>query len=125
MKIVLDASMALSWQLKRVDSDELELSRQAFQAVRQFGAVVPALWFSEVANTLLIAERRRVATQQDTTGFLQDLSYLQIKMDEALPVLTQRQTITLARAYGLTGYDAVYLELTMRTEATLATLTDS
>jgi len=55
MKLVLDASMTLAWHIERADPGEKILARQALQAVRSHGALVPALWYSEVANGVLVA----------------------------------------------------------------------
>ena len=121
MRLVLDASMALAWHLERVDQDERILAQEALKAVRSHGALVPALWYSEVANGVLVAERRRVASEQQGMVFLADLRQLEIGMDSALPQETQATAMALGRSSGLTGYDAMYLELVLRTGRVLAT----
>ncbi|MFZ1084124.1 MAG: type II toxin-antitoxin system VapC family toxin [Terracidiphilus sp.] len=120
MTLILDASMALSWLLKRRDSDEAVQSEQALDFVRSFGAMVPALWFPEVANTVLLAERQRVITAKESAKFLSSLSIWEIVQDSVLPAFCQTQVIHLGRVYQLTAYDATYLELAMRRAATLA-----
>jgi len=119
--LVLDASMALSWLLKRRDAAEAEQSRQGLDALRASGAVVPPLWYAELANILLLAERQRVITAEEARGFLTGLSDWAIVQDPIPPVLTQPQVIHLGRVYGLTAYDATYLESAMRQGAALAT----
>jgi len=119
--LILDASMALSWLLKRKDPDEAAQSRQALDVVRSSGAMVPALWFPEVANTLLLAERQRVIATEESANFLFSLSVWSIAQDTVLPASCQAQVIHLARIHKLTAYDATYLELAMRRAATLAT----
>lgn len=121
MTLVLDASMALSWLLKRRDAAEAEQSRQGLNAVRASGAVVPALWYAELANALLLAERQRVIAAEEAGEFLAGLWDCGIAQDPASPAVTQPQVIHLGRVYGLTGYDATYLELVMRTGGRLAT----
>lgn len=121
MRLVLDASMALAWHLERVDPDEKILAREALKAVQLHGALVPALWYFEVANGVLVAERRRVATEEQSLVFLVDLRHLDIGMDSALPRLSEPEVIALGRSTGLTAYDAVYLELVLRTGRALAT----
>jgi hypothetical protein len=64
--LILDASMALAWLLDRKDPGEAALAGEALDVVRAAGAMVPALWFSEVSNALLLAERQRVITAQDS-----------------------------------------------------------
>ncbi|MGA3079871.1 MAG: type II toxin-antitoxin system VapC family toxin [Terracidiphilus sp.] len=121
MTLILDASMALSWLLRRNDPFEATQSGQALDFVRDSGAMVPALWYSEVANALLLAERQRVIMAESTSSFLSSLSMWEIVQDSVLPALCQAQVIHLGRVYKLTGYDATYLELAMRRAAVLAT----
>ncbi len=121
MTLILDASMALAWLLYRKDSSEAALARQGLDVVRDSGALVPALWYPEVANALLLAERQRVITAQGSATFLAGLSMWEIAQDPVPPALTQAQAILLGRMYNLTAYDATYLELAMRRDAVLAT----
>ena len=121
MILILDASMALAWLLERKDQGEAALAGEALDIVRAAGAMVPALWFAEVANALLLAERQRVITAQDSASYLAELSLWEIVQDTVLPVLSLANVIQLARIYKLTSYDATYLELAMRRAATLAT----
>jgi predicted nucleic acid-binding protein len=118
---VLDASMALAWILKRRDSDEAALAEEALELLRTSGAMVPALWYPEVANTLLLAERQHVITVADSTNFLSRLFMWEIAQDPVPPSLCQAKTIYLGRVYKLTAYDATYLELALRRSAELAT----
>jgi predicted nucleic acid-binding protein len=126
VNLVLDASMALAWLLERKDPIEAALAREALDAVRASGAMVPALWYPEVANALLLAERQRaerqrVVTAQGSATFLSGLSIWEIVQDPVPPALSQAQAILLGRIYNLTAYDATYLELAMRRGAVLAT----
>ncbi len=121
MILILDASMALAWLLDRKDPGEAALAGEALDIVCAEGAMVPALWFSEVANALVLAERQRVITAQDSSSYLSGLSIWEIVQDPVLPALSQAQVIQLSRIYKLTAYDATYLELAMRRTATLAT----
>ena len=121
MKVVLDASMALAWHLNRVDPSEATLAALALDAVRADGATVPALWFPEVANALLMAERRRIRTVQETVRFESDLASLKIAVDTISPQILQSRALSLGRSSVLTAYDATYLELALRTGFSLAT----
>ncbi len=85
MTIVLDASMALAWHFHRSDPSEELIARQALVQIEMHGAVVPALWYAEVANALLVAERRGVSTHQLTASFLADLAQMPIDLDIAPP----------------------------------------
>ena len=119
--IVLDASMALSWLLKRKDLQEAELAKRTLDVVRVSGATIPALWYAEVGNALLLAERQKVVTAQESASYLSSLSDWEIVQDLVHPELCQTQVLNLGRVCKLTAYDATYLELAMRRGAQLAT----
>lgn len=85
-------------------------------------AIVPAIWPSEVANVLLICERRQRLTQAQAAQFIQLLHTLAITVDAESAMDTLGSVITLGREYSLTAYNAAYLELAMRQGVPLATL---
>lgn len=121
MKMVLDASMALSWLMARAEKPEAVLADRAFDKVGAYGAEVPAFWFAEVANTLLVLERAGKLTDQDVTGYVADLALLGITQDEAEGGVRQGRILDLSRIYELSAYQATYLELAMRRAKVLAT----
>ena len=61
MSLVLDSSATLAW----LYSDEITAAiRRVFESVAEHGAVVPALWRLEIANSLTVAARRgRIDTE--------------------------------------------------------------
>ena len=83
-------------------------------------AVVPQLWHLEVRNALLTAERRNRISGPDAAERLQAMESLLVTTTDTQPDLDV--TMTLARAHGLTFYDALYLELVLRRQATLLSL---
>ena len=109
--LVIDSSAALSWCFE----DEASPASDAlFERVRDRGAVVPGLWHLEVANVLLQAERRgRIATG-DVATRLELIAELPITTDDETTPRAWREILALARAEGLTTYDAAYLELAIR-----------
>ena len=121
MTIVLDASMALAWHLERTNEFEAELARQALKSITTYGALVPALWYPEVANGLLVAERRRATNEDKIADFLTDLAQLSISMVPASSVAALSRVLALGRSSRLTAYDASYLELVQQTGGELAT----
>jgi len=121
MSIVLDASMALAWLIQRADRAEAALAQRAFDEVRASGARVPALWYAEIANTLLVFERAKRFTEQDSALYLSGIALLAIEQDELPPASLQARVLDLGRLHNLSAYDAVYLELAMRRGAVLAT----
>ncbi len=120
MNLVLDASMTLAWQFTRVDPAEILLAERALAELPSYLVIVPALWYPEVANTLLRGERQGSISSTQTAYFLRELAELEIAADEISPRNRQSTVLELARSYGLTAYDATYLELALRRAATLA-----
>jgi len=85
-------------------------------------AVVPALWPLEVANVLLMAERRKRSNHTRATKWLRYLSALPIAVDAETPFRAFDHILNLARPHKLTAYDAAYLELAVRRGVPLGTL---
>jgi predicted nucleic acid-binding protein len=85
-------------------------------------AHVPALWPLEVANVLLVGERRKWITRADASQFLAVLGAFPITVDEETTGRAWGDTLDVARSQGLSVYDAAYLELAMRRGLPLATL---
>jgi predicted nucleic acid-binding protein len=121
MGLVLDASTALAWIIRRADPAEDQLADQTLIRLQADDAVVPSLWFVEVANGLLVAERKNVTSPAKSARFLALLSSLPIEPDQAAPRALQPVWLADAKASGLSAYDAAYLELAARTSRTLAT----
>ena len=83
--------------------------------------MAPGHWPAEVANALLVAERRQRADAPRTSLFLDRLRAFPVTVDDEIAE-TWGSALTLARAYRLTVYDACYLALAMRTGHAIATL---
>ena len=113
--------MALAWLIARPDRAEAALAEQLFGKVAAYGAEVPALWFSELANTLIMLERAHRVTQQDASSYLADIGLLSITQDDEPGGSHQVRILDLARIHRLSAYEATYLELAMRRSVVLAT----
>jgi predicted nucleic acid-binding protein len=85
-------------------------------------AVVPLLWPLEVANALLVGERRKRSTEADTVKWTAMLAGLPIRLDDQTNSHAWTTTLGLARLYNLSAYDAAYPELAIRHSLPLATL---
>ncbi len=118
---MLDASTTLAWLVRRSKPVEDRLADEALQHIQMGGAVVPALWFAEVANGVLVAERRGGVSLATSASFLGLVEALPIDQDRAQASSVFATVLLLARSYGLTSYDAVYLELVLRVGGILAT----
>ncbi len=121
MGLILDASAALAWLVERVNPAEALLADRLLMYLQTGDALVPALWYAEVANGLLVSERRGIADSAQTEMFMGKLNRMRIAEDPKRPADLQAEVLVLARSYGLTGYDATYLELVLRTKWPLAT----
>ena len=79
-------------------------------------AHVPVLWLYEVVSVLAKAQGTASITADKAHGFLEDIRSLDITVDD------ESEVHRLAVEHGLSGYDAVYLELAIRKSLPLATL---
>jgi predicted nucleic acid-binding protein len=116
---ILDGSVTLAWFFE----DETDAYAEAVQdSLTSAVAVVPSLWHLEVANALLVGERRKRTTEAKVTLFLTLLASLPISVDAETPARAWKDTLVLARSHNLSAYDAAYLELALRQGLPLATL---
>jgi predicted nucleic acid-binding protein len=85
-------------------------------------ATVPALFHLEIANILVLGERRKRSTEAQASAFLSRLTGLPIRVDDQTVAHAWSDTIALARNHELSIYDAAYLELAVRLKVSIATL---
>jgi predicted nucleic acid-binding protein len=116
VSFVLDASVSACWAL---DDEDDPIGDVALDRADTDGMVVPSLWWFEVRNLLVMAERRNRSTVGKTGSFLAQLRRLDLSIDR-LPA--EEDIFTLARRHRLTVYDSAYLELAVRRGLPLATL---
>lgn len=113
---VLDASATIAWVF-----DEEGLGEVIGALIRDGVPVVPPLWHLEIANAILVKERRRVVSPAEAIrllGLLDDLG-VQVVGD---PIGRSALSIAAtARPLGLSSYDAVYLELAVSLAVPLLT----
>lgn len=114
--IVIDVSAVLGQLLAEAEADYAE---RVLGEVAVNGAVVPPLFWYEVRNVLVVAERRGRLRADQSDLFLGALGDLPI---EAEGVPSDERATGIARAHGLTIYDAACLELAQRRSLPLATL---
>jgi predicted nucleic acid-binding protein len=119
MALVVDASVALAWALPDESSTYADA---VLTVVERDGLRVPELWAREIANGLAVAYLRNRITATDEQAFLAALSHLRIDVEEASALTVIRNGTAAAMHYGLTAYDAAYVDLASRERLTLATL---
>jgi predicted nucleic acid-binding protein len=117
---VLDTSIAVAWCFPDEHSALTQAILRSLKA--DFQALVSALWPLEIANALLVGERRKRCTQADTTTWLGFLDALPITIDVETSARAWNQTLGIARAQNLSIYDAAHLEVAMRRGLPFATL---
>lgn len=117
---VLDASVALAWSL--ADEDSARADRFMAGLAAKDVLCVPALWWSEVANALLVAERRGRLSEADVLRALELFRRLSLETDFVSGPEALWRLRAIGREHGLSAYDAAYLELAARRQLGLATL---
>ena len=116
---VLDGSVTLVWGFE----DEVnEYAEAILERMPEVQAHVPSLWPLEVANALLVGERRGRIKAADTARFISILGAFPIAVDGETVARAWADTMHLARAHNLSSYDASYLELAIRLGLPLAAL---
>lgn len=119
---VLDGSITLAWFFE----DETNAYAESVEdSLVSAAAVVPALWPLEVANGLLVGERRKRTTEAKASEFIVLLGALPIRIDGETASRAWQETLRLARTHKLSAYDAAYLELAIRRGLPLATLDEN
>jgi predicted nucleic acid-binding protein len=99
-----------------------EYAEAILERMPDLKAHVPSLWPLEVANALLVGERRRRITSAETARFIAILGAFPITVDDQTVAHDWADTMHLARAHNLSSYDAAYLELAIRLGLPLAAL---
>ncbi|MBY5662128.1 type II toxin-antitoxin system VapC family toxin [Rhizobium leguminosarum] len=116
MPFVVDASVAAAWLLA---DEESRTAEEALSFLETEDALVPDLFWHEMRNILLTAERRKRISNEDVLACLMRLTSLPLRTvssEDHLPILR------LARKYQLSAYDAAYLALAVAENISLATL---
>jgi predicted nucleic acid-binding protein len=117
-RFILDCSMSASWCLKDESNDA---ANKILDRLGEDEALVPSIWPVEMANVLVVAERKGRISAADAARAVEILLSLPIHADKGN--LVNLDAIRLmAREYKLSAYDACYLELAQRTGLPIATL---
>lgn len=114
---VLDGSVTMVWGFE--DEDDA-YAIAILDKIPELQAYVPSLWPLEVANALIVGERRGRITAADAARFLAILGTFPIAIDGETAARAFSDIVHLARAHQLSAYDASYLELAIRLGLPLA-----
>ncbi|MHB1293180.1 MAG: type II toxin-antitoxin system VapC family toxin [Sulfuricella sp.] len=115
---MLDNSVVMAWYFEDEASD---YAAAILESLAEGEALVPTIWPLEVANVLLVGERKGRSSEARTSRFIALLDALPIRLDAATSQRALSGILTLAREQRLSAYDAAYLELAMREGVSLAT----
>jgi predicted nucleic acid-binding protein len=121
LSFVIDSSMAMAWVLP----DEWSRAADAvLDRVVYEGGHVPFHFPAEYANGLTMAMRKGRIDENARSAAYERYTMLNLATDHDGPA-RMTAAIELADLYGLTVYDAVYLELAQRIGLPLATFDDA
>ena len=126
MTFVLDASVTLCWLLADSKTAANAYAHKVLEALvrEDTQALVPMIWGLEVSNVIAKAESMGRLNEAQSEAFLEMLTGIEIEVDSATFANSLSDTLQLARRYGLSAYDASYLEVALREGLMLATLDD-
>jgi predicted nucleic acid-binding protein len=116
-RFALDCSMTMAWCF---EDEATPYSESVLEALAEGEAVVPPIWSLEVANVLVVGERKKRLLPAQSLRFVELLQSLPITLDADVRPLGE--ILGLAREQGLSSYDASYLDLAVRTGLPLASL---
>ena len=115
--VVVDASVAAASCLR--DDEDTIAADAAMARISDETSFVPGIFWHEIRNVLLVAERRGRIEPEAAERHLRRLRMLPLVTDHDQD---DAETVTLARRHKLAAYDAAYLETAKRRGASLATL---
>lgn len=116
MPFVLDNSVVCGWFL---ENQATAYSDAVIDRLRDDRAAVPALWELEFTNVLRTACLRQRMTAEAAQRVIAQIVSLPIDVDRQ-PVPAS-EILGLALRFGLSSYDAAYLELALRLQLPMAT----
>lgn len=116
MTVVLDASIAAAWLLP--DEEASGAAERLIAALSQ-RSPVPSLFWHELRNILIMAERRGRIVAGEAAAAMGRLRRLPL---EDAGACSDGMVLALATAHGLTAYDAAYLALAQERGLPLGTL---
>ncbi len=97
-RIVVDASVSVAWCL---DDEANDYTDAVLARVGLNAAIVPVIWTFEIANALLVGQRRNRITGEQTRHALQLLLDLPISIDDTAVSNAWGPALDLARVQGL------------------------
>lgn len=119
MNFVLDASVSLAWCF---EDERAGYAMRVLDELARGEAIVSSLWPIEVTNGLASALQKRRIDLAGAAAARNTLAALPVVVEPVDRRRAFEDIPRLARAHGLTTYDASYLEVAVRLGIPLATL---
>ena len=119
MNFVLDASVSLAWCF---EDERAGYAMRVLEELSAGEAIVSSLWPIEVTNGLASALQKKRMDLAGAAEARNTLAALPVVVDPVDRRRAFEDIPRLARAHGLTTYDASYLEVAVRLGIPLATL---
>lgn len=120
--IVLDASLMLAWLFR----EPALASRPKIQTIlAQETLLVPAHWPAEIGNALVVNTRRGRISANDLAGMIESIQTFAVSPQEPPQMEHFETLLRFAQTQRLTFYDALYVQLALEADATLATLDEN
>ena len=109
---VIDCSFTAAMFLPDEKSD---LADQFFSRIgSEFKAIIPAIWWYELNNVLLVSVRRKRLTNENAETVWKTFESFPIEMDKNFSFQTMKSIFELGKKHDLSVYDSAYLELCIR-----------
>lgn len=122
MHFVLDNSIVMRWLLRDGSPDNQRYAEDVLASMAEQVAGVPSLWWLELASVIAKSERKGLVHQAESEHFRVLLARQPIREHATPGPQLLDRTLALARQYGMSSYDAAYLDLAIQTGLPLATL---
>ncbi|MEI6386686.1 MAG: type II toxin-antitoxin system VapC family toxin [Spirochaetota bacterium] len=117
---ILDCSFTAALFLSDEKSESVTRAFAAFQEGET--VAVPQLWWYEMGSVLTIAVKRRRLSHSGVVTIIGLLKDYGLETDQDYGESYVGQLFELSQLYGISSYDAAYLELAIRKQGRLATL---
>ncbi|MDX2163954.1 MAG: type II toxin-antitoxin system VapC family toxin [Gammaproteobacteria bacterium] len=118
-QFVLDCSITMAWCF---EDEVTPYAENIMDKLADAIALVPALWSIEVANVLIMAEKKKRISPSTANAFRFMLGKLPIRIEENIPRFYLEHIFKTAKENHLTAYDAAYLDLALQHNLPIATL---
>ncbi|MDQ3238037.1 MAG: type II toxin-antitoxin system VapC family toxin [Actinomycetota bacterium] len=119
MPFVLDNSVVMAWCF---EDEDTEYADGVLELLDADTAITPSIWPLEIANAILMSERRGRLSAAGAARFTELVSGLTISVERTALLRALGAVMEVGRTHSLISYDAAYLELAMRRGLPLATL---